>query len=82
MQKKYVSSSLERKIIGYPKPRLFELFLGEASMKFRKESEHFNRILEERYEKYSPSDIRALQQQYTTIVKPEKDKRKKSNNSY
>ncbi len=66
---KYISTSLERRIQTYLKPRVYMMFQAERGAKLRGESEHAAKIVDKYYEGLPESHQRALVDQYERINK-------------
>ena len=51
---------MERRIQAYPRVRNFNLFKAEAKIYMRKDSEHFNSVLDDRYRNMPQAEINNL----------------------
>lgn len=71
----YVSSSLERQIAFYPKPRIFQMFLVDMFLHYRGESEHANYIVTKYYNGLTDHQQKELLAEYKNVI--EKYERKK-----
>ena len=58
------STSLERRIQTYLKPRVYMMFQVERGAKLRGESEHAAKIINDYYDKFPEANQRALVEQY------------------
>lgn len=68
-KKKYTSSSRERELTCYPKPRVFMMFEAERKYLLRGKSEHLKSILERYYDGLNASHQRQLLDTYYLQIK-------------
>ena len=65
--KKYTSSSLERQVIGYLKPRVYQMFMVDMYLHYRGKSEHTTFIINKFYASLSEHQQKELLAQYETV---------------
>lgn len=69
MPEKYKSSSMERRVSSYLKPRNYMMFIAEMNLKIHGKSEHGSSIIDKHFERKSLQEQKQLLDHYDYITK-------------
>lgn len=76
-EKRYSSSSIQRKVEAYLKPRTYMMFIAEKNYLIRGESEHMNNIVNKYYDGLPANHQQQLVEGYILLEKQGKLRKKK-----